>query len=428
MRRSILRVQSARYGSGRPEEGEGRVRSRTWTGRKGWLEAEITGAQTEQFIRICMAQKIDLWSVRRTGHDTIICRFNLIAPFRLKKILKASGCRIHVLKRNGISFFWGKLKLRTGIIAGLFLFLATMIFLSNMVWAVQISGADPKLEDQIRKLLKSEHLYVGAPDFFIPDPGSIESLLSAKLNKVTWIGVIREGTSYKIDVVQKKYPEAEKLTGPRNLIAAKSAVIHHLFVETGQPVVESNQFVRRGQLLVQGQIGTEDQPHYVSSKGSVIGETWYQSETQIPLRNILTLYTGKTGTSTSLDFGQAAIPIWGFGSHSFHNADAETIRRPIRFLIWDLPVSYVRTLYREKRQATRILTQDQALKEAGQEADQILLSRLPDGAEIISSTIEKSSLKNDILTVQSRQVVNEDIAVPQTIDTARKPSGKNKIN
>ncbi|WP_010632218.1 sporulation protein YqfD [Sporolactobacillus vineae] len=394
------------------------------TGPAGWLKAEITGEQTEQFIRLCVAEKIVLWSVRRTGENKIVCSFGLTTPLRLKRILKTSGCRMRILERNGISFFWKKLRRRSGIVAGLFLFLAVMIFMSNMVWSVQVNGADPKLEDQIRKLLKNEHVYPGATDFFISDPGAIESRLSAKLNTVTWIGVSREGTTYKIDVVQKKYPKPAKKTGPRNLIAAKPAMINRLFVETGQPVVESNQYVRRGQLLVLGQIGTEEKPRFVSSKGYVIGETWYQSETKIPLRNKMTLFTGKTATSVSIHLGQAALPIWGFTGHAYRHAETETVRKPVRFLIWALPVTYDRTIYRETKQVTRVLTRQQGLEEASREADRVLLSRLRAGSKIISSTIEKSGVKNNILTISSRQVVNENIAVPQAINTTRKPSGK----
>jgi similar to stage IV sporulation protein len=394
------------------------------TSPASWLKAEITGEHTEQFIRICMAEKIALWSVKRTGEHRIVCSFGLMTPFRLKRILNTSGCRMRILERNGISFFWRKLRRRSGIIAGLMLFLAVMIFMSNMVWSVQVNGADPKLEDQIRKLLKNEHVYPGAIDFFISDPGAIESRLFAKLNKVTWVGVSREGTTYKIDVVQKKYPKPAKQSGPRNLIAAKPAMISRLFVETGQPVVESNQYVRRGQLLVLGQIGTDKQPRFVSSSGYVIGETWYQSETKIPLRSEMTLYTGRTATSVSVHLGQVSIPVWGFARHAFRHAETETVRRPVRFLIWELPVSYDRTISRETKQATRVLTRDQGIKEANQEADRVLLSRLRSGSKIISSTIEKSEVKDNILTIRSRQVVNENIAVPQAIDTKRKPSGK----
>lgn len=401
------------------------MRNGNWTSRAGWLRAEITGEQTEQFIRSCIAEGIGLWSVKRTGESRIVCSFSLTAPFRLKKILQTSGCRMRILERKGILFSWRKLRRRSGIIAGLILFFAALLFMSNMIWSVQINGADPKLEDQIVKLLRKEHVYPGAPDFFISDSGAIESRLSAKLNKVTWIGVSREGTTFKIDVVQKKYPEAAKKTGPRNLIAAKTAIIDHLFVESGQPVVESNQYVRRGQLLVQGQIGTDQQPRYVSSTGYVIGETWYQSEAKIPLRSHVTLYTGKTSVSVHIDFGHVSLPVWGMAGRAFRHAETETIHRPVRFLIWNLPVSYVRTIYRETKQVTRVLTREQALQEASQEADRVLLAKLRDGSKIISSTIEKSTLKNNILTIQNRQVVNEDIAVPQAIDTKRKPSEGN---
>ncbi|GAY76368.1 hypothetical protein NBRC111894_1922 [Sporolactobacillus inulinus] len=72
-----------------------------------------------------------------------------------------------------------------------------------MVWSVRIDGADPKLTDQIRNILRQNHLYEGSLDLFVPDTSQLENALSTKLTKVTWIGVSRKGTTYRINVVEK---------------------------------------------------------------------------------------------------------------------------------------------------------------------------------------------------------------------------------
>lgn len=385
----------------------------------GYLKAAITGAQTERFISRCAEEGIRMWQIRRKNETTLICSMQLAEPEKLRRLLKETGSRMHIIEKNGMPFLWGRIRSRLGMVAGLFFFLSLLFILSNMVWNVEVNGADPKLEEQIRSLLKSDHLYVGSLEFFIPETGQLETELSAKLVKVTWIGVSKHGTSYRVDVVQKKYPKKKKTAGPRNLVAARQAVIHHLFVESGQPVVESNQFVRKGQILVLGRIGTESAPKFVSASGKVIGETWYQSETIIPLNSHYTFYTGKSYRRHHLAFWAISIPFWGFNTHPYKNEDKEIIRKPVRFLIWDLPISYVQTLYREKTTVVRNLTEDEALVEAKETADKKLLNELPGGSEIVSSTVENKQTAGGKLTVRSHYVVYENIASPQAIDPAK---------
>lgn len=385
----------------------------------GYLKAAITGAETERFITRCAEEGIRMWQVRRKNETTLICYIELTEAGKLKKILKETGSRMRILDKKGVPFLWGSIRSRLGMVAGLFFFLVLLLTLSNMVWDVEVNGADPKLEEQIRSLLKNDHLYVGSLEFFVPATDQLESKLSAKLINVTWIGVSQDGTSYRIDVVQKKYPKKIETAGPRNLVAAKQAVIHNMFVETGQPVVESNQFVKPGQILVLGRIGNENEPKFVSANGKVIGETWYQSETAIPMKSRYTLYTGKSATQHRLVFWGWSLPIWGFKAESFKNYDKEVIRKPLRFLIWELPVSYEQMLYREKQTIMRSLKENEALSEAKETAEKKLLNELPDDSEIVSSTIEDKRMESGKLTVRIHYIVYENIAIPQPIDPAK---------
>ncbi len=385
----------------------------------GYLKAEISGRSIEAFIDRCVKNGIQLRKIVRTGETTAICYLSRPEASRLRQLLKQSDCRIRILEKKGGVFLWKQVRRQLSLLSGIVFFIAILLLLSNMVWSIRVSGADPALEEKIRTLLKKQHLYVGTLNFFIPDSGKLETMLSSRLNKVTWIGVSQEGTTYKIDVVQKKYPSERRSSGPRDLVAAKQAVIHHLFVKSGQPVVESNQFVKAGQPLVRGRIGGEKSNKFVSAAGEVVGETWYHPETQIPLTSRYTLYTGHTYQSHRLLIGSWEIPFWGFRGHPYAHSDDETQIKRIRFLLWELPISYKHVQYREKKSVLRRLNRRQAEAAAVTEAGRKLLARLPAGADIVSSTIEERGIKRNVLTIRSRQVVYENIAVPKAIDPAK---------
>ncbi|MCO7126334.1 sporulation protein YqfD [Sporolactobacillus shoreicorticis] len=386
---------------------------------EGYLKAEIIGEAPEKFIRICMREHVKIWHIVRKNETTLICFIKLADSNTLKKWLKASDCRIRILRKAGLPFFMKKMRLRLGITVGFLFFILLLLILSNMVWSIRVDGADVKLEEQIRSILKQNHLYEGSLDLFIPDTGRLESALSTKLTKVTWIGVSKEGTTYKISVVQKKYPKPKSVTGPRNLVATKQAVVQRLFIETGQPVVESDQFVKKGQVLVSGRIGNEKASRFVSAKGKVVGETWYHSEAQIPLVSQYTLYSGNTYFKYKLKMWHVQMPLWGFKSEPYKQYDREIIRKPIRFLIWKTPFAFIQENYRQKKTVVRKLTQKQAIKDAIESSDKKLLDSLPKGSKIVSSTVDYKKVVNNSLYIRTHQVVNENIAVPKAIDVKK---------
>ncbi|MFX3616050.1 MAG: sporulation protein YqfD [Sporolactobacillus sp.] len=386
---------------------------------KGTITAEISGQALGKFLSECTKHGVSLRNVRPKNEQMMICQIKCTNPELLKRLLRETNCRIHILEKRGIPFFVRRVRSRLGFAAGIIFFLAILLLLSNMVWSIQVKGADPRLETQIRNLLTRDHLFVGSLNFFVPNTKEIEEKLSANLPKVTWIGVSRAGTTYRVDVVQKKYPKKAKSLAPRNLVAAKQAVIHHLYVEKGQPVVESNQFVKAGQALVLGRIGDEKSFRFVPAKGRVIGETWYESQAQIPLESRYTLYTGRSKTNYRLRFWHLSVPLWGLNKHPYTNTDKETRSRHIRFLLWKLPVTFIQDTFREKKPITRRLTIDQALAEAEKTADRKLLGRLSPNAEILSTVIDKKEVRDGILYITSHEVVLEDIARPQTIDVGK---------
>ncbi|BBN99230.1 sporulation protein YqfD [Sporolactobacillus terrae] len=386
---------------------------------EGYLRAEIIGAEPERFIRIGLREQIRIWNIMRTNETTLTCSIALTDSNALRMLLKESKCRIHILEKNGLPFYLRKLKLRLGITAGLLFFMMLLLMLSNMVWSVRIDGADPKLADQIRNILRQNHLYEGSLDLFVPDTSQLENALSTKLTKVTWIGVSRKGTTYRINVVEKKYPQPKEVSGPRNLVAAKQAVVQRLYVENGQPLVESDQFVKAGQVLVSGKIGSDESFKFVSSRGKVIGETWYRSEMQIPMTNHYTLYTGKDYNRYQLKMWHMTVSLWGFKKQPFKAYDLETVRKPIRFLIWRTPFVLIKQQYRQTKQVTRQLTVAQATRDAIESSEKKLLDQLPEDAKILNAVIDYKKIVRGQLYLRTHQVVHENIAVPKAINIAK---------
>ena len=145
-----------------------------------------------------------------------------------------------------------------------------------MIWRIEIKGQSGnryKLTNQLKKLGVKK----GSFQFLIDDPESLQQKLTAMNDDITWIGVEIKGTTYHFRVVEKEKPEKVKKTPPQHLVAKKEAVIVDYFVEKGEPVISVHDFVKPGQLLVSGIIGSKDKPNIISAKGAVYGKTWYDT-------------------------------------------------------------------------------------------------------------------------------------------------------
>lgn len=380
---------------------------------QGHVVAVVSGRLVEPFINRCMREHIRIWDIERIGEDRIQCAILLNDIKRVKPLLKQTDCRIEFKERMGLPFWTRRLLTRYGMLAGFMLFFAVLFLLSNMIWRIDVKGADPKLEDQIRTILSKEDVHVGAISFLLPSLGSIEDQLSSQLKEATWVGVSRDGTTYRIDVVQKELPEKEKEIGPRDLVATKTATIKSLYVAQGQAVVQKDDVVKKGQLLISGMIGDENHHTFVPAKGKVMGETWYVSQTQVPLDTTYKTYTGKTYIKRQIKAWSLTLPIWGFNSHPFNKQVAETVTHPFHFIIWDLPIKFQTVTIREASELKKGLTRDQAKQVGKQMATEQLTRELPVDAHILSEKVQQEKLDKGVLHLQIFFTVEEDIAKPR---------------
>ena len=69
-------------------------------------------------------------------------------------------------------------------------------------------------------------------------------------------------------------------------LARRKALIYDMRVEQGKPVVQVNDMVKKGQMLVSGVYGAEEGSgsyRIVGAKVKVWGEFWYDSQIVVPL-------------------------------------------------------------------------------------------------------------------------------------------------
>ncbi|WP_408006829.1 sporulation protein YqfD [Pseudalkalibacillus sp. A8] len=382
---------------------------------KGTVIVRVEGEHAETFLNYCLNHNIHLWDIKRMKESELELHMFTEDALHIKKALRETGCRFRVVRKSGAPFIIRRMISRGGFIIGMLSFFVIVFLLSNMVWKIEVSGADPQTEHHLRKVVDELGIKRGKLLFRLPDPREVQYFVTEKMDEVTWVGVTLDGTTFKFKVVQKELPEEVKVTGPQNLIAKKKAFVTDMFIEQGQPKVERNQMVQKGELLVSGYIGKDKNTRTVAAKGKVFGEVWYRGDVTLPLESSFETYTGNNMHKHYLTVFGKNIPIWGFGEVPYENYQVLEEDKSFRMFIWELPISYLKKDVQESERVLRKYTEKEAIEKAKEMADKDLKSKLDDEAKIKSGKILHHTLDNGKVKVSMYYKVIENIVKEQPI-------------
>ncbi|MFC0473470.1 sporulation protein YqfD [Halalkalibacter kiskunsagensis] len=391
-----------------------------WTNHiNGYVRVRIDGDYPERFLNRCIEEDISIWQIKRVGDRRIVCYMDVEDAKRIRPLLRKTGCKVTFLQRTGLPFLFKRMISRAGFIAGLAAFLTVMFILSNMVWNVEIKGASPQVEHELKQVVTNMGIKRGAFQFTLPSVERIQRDVTELVQGATWVGVRQKGTTFEFEVVEQQLPEEAERYSPRHLVATKKAIIHKIFVEHGQAEVKPNDFVRKGDRLVSGYIGKKDaedeEKELVPAQAVVLGEIWYKSEVSVPLETLFTTVTGEKKSKHYLSIYGFNIPIWGFGKVLFDTVQETDHERPFHLFNWSLPITYKRSDFFETSQFERSYTKEEAIRAARERARVDLKKHLPHDAEIIGEKVLHEDVENGKVNLRIHYQVIEDITSEQPI-------------
>ncbi|MBM7604743.1 hypothetical protein JOC75_002746 [Metabacillus crassostreae] len=360
----------------------------------GILKVSIKGRGTERFLNDCIRSNIAVWNVHRSEVDGLSFFIRLQDVHALRDVVRRNECKCRFEKRLGFPFLMKRSWRNNGFVMGFLAFFLLIFILSNMIWGIEVDGASPETEHLIKKELSRIGVTSGKFQFFVENPDDIQKTLTDNIQQITWVGVELTGTTYHLKVVEKNQPEEEKLVSPRHIVAKKEAVIKKMFVEQGQPMTTLNEHVDKGQILVSGLIGKEDDQKEVAAKAEIFGETWYKSTISIPLNTTFQVLTGNAKDKFYLKFGSFKLPIWGFGKSGFTSYELEDDIYDLKFLGFSLPLGFVKETYLEKEEVERKYTPKQAKKAALDRGRKDIEENLVEDEKVIGEKVLHETKEN----------------------------------
>lgn len=305
---------------------------------RGWVEAQVIGPDSEEFLNLCARKNIPFWRVAILDEVTMTLRF----PFRcwraVEHIGKGGRWEVRLLRRRGIPGLMFGLRYRYGLLVGLAAAIAVVTCLSRFVLTIRVSGNIRVPTEAILTQLRAQGVRVGSygPDLEIRD---ICHGVILEIPELCWMTINLHGTVAEVLVREgDAKPELVEEDVPAHVVAKHSGIIAHMETTRGQALVEEGDTVVAGDTLISSWVDFEEPEGattdwggiQVRASGRVVARTWHTLTASIPLEGEKKEPTGKKKTRWSLEFFGRTAKFYRNSSIPFEKYDRITSYHTLR--------------------------------------------------------------------------------------------------
>lgn len=377
----------------------------------GYIIIRIEGLNPEKFINIASKNGISFWDIIKIDYVTMQLKMKHNQYKKLKRIAKRTGTRVHIKKKTGLNFIFHRVSKRKFFVLGIFIFIGIIIYLSSLVWSIEIEGNKKIPSSEIYQVLKKAGLEEWKPKYKI-NVRDIEADTLKEMDRISVINIKMIGTKAKVYVVEREMPPNMEYNGnPANIIASKDGIILNILAYKGKALVNIGDYVRKGQILISG-IVTDSMnvpTGIVRAKGKIIAKTWYEAIEKIPLDYVYEERTGRVKKVEYIDiFGK--VVYLKKDALNFEKYDKIEEKNTFDMVGIKTPLIKTTEYYYEKVEKSIKLDYEKALEMALKSAEDNILTNMPKGVNIIDKQIQKQ-MGNNIVKVKLLYITEEQIGV-----------------
>lgn len=262
--------------------------------KSGVVTIEAQSLALEKFINLLWKNNIQIMNIKRLNISTAIMDIRLKDYYKINDISKKTKTKVKVVKRAGMAFLIIKAKKRIALLLGIFLFAGIIYFLSTFIWNIDIVGEKTLTPYEIRQQLLTMGVKPGILKKHI-NVNNIEEKLYELNPNIMWAKVRIEGSKLEINATERQSPP--NIINDNticDLVAKKDGQIIRVYTKAGTAIVKKNDIVKKGQVLVKGEQGDENNPYEVHAEGSVIARTFYEQIKTVDIKGNKTERTGRS--------------------------------------------------------------------------------------------------------------------------------------
>lgn len=392
-------------------------------GAEGSVRVRVTGAALERFLNLCLREEIRPRALERQDWNRLECTLSLSDFRRLRGRMGRTGCRVHILRREGLPFLLRTLRRRVVLSAGAFAMLAALWLLHSRIWVIELNTPERIPESVLSRALAAEGVTIGMPvEAF--DWRTIQRRLMMRLEEIAYVTFDLSGSHLTVNVHEKpELTPAREDDTITSVVARRPGQIVRVTPLSGWPVVKPGDIVDTGETLIDASVPPSRDiegltPRLTWSDGEVIARTWYRKTILRPLTVPHKQYTGKVTRQYALIWGKYRINFY-LGS-GICGAGCDKIIDIRKLTVTDgltLPVALVRQTFRwyetaaadPDPEALRQEMEARALASLGKEIE----------GEITAHTLTARETAEGALEVQFSAEALEEIGV--TVEDSQTP-------
>ena len=296
-----------------------------------------------------------------------------------------------------------------------------LFLLCNTIFDIKINSDDKDIANVINDSLKDNGIDVYKRKVSFDKLNSIKNkILEDNKDTLEWIEIREKGCIYYIDVTPRvKSNNNVDNASPSDIVAEKDGVIKHIVVHRGSKVIDNGDYVKKGDVLISGNIiKNENVIDKVHSEGVIYAETWKTVNISIPFKRIDYVYK-KTVNHYYLDiFGHEFTISGKYDSDNTINKKSIVLDKPYLFF----------KLYKEEKKIYDynevILNVEEAYNEALNRSANIINKKLSNDEYIISKKVLKKEVKRSKINLEVFFKVYEKIGVTSEIQDMGEENGE----
>ena len=329
--------------------------------------------------------------------------------------------KIKVIKyygKKGIVLFFNFHKY---MIISFIMSLFILYLLSNTIFEINVNTDNEEVKSIILTSLKNEGIYKYKKKKSFEELNNIKKkILSDNKDKLEWIEIIEEGVTYKVEVTPRVlFEQTKSNTKNSSIYAKKEGLIKKIVVYRGSKVKEINDYVKKGELLISGNILKDEKiVNKVNANGIVYAEVWSLVKVSVPFIIEKKEFTNKVVNHYYLDINGFKFTISGkINSNNTINDNELLISKP--YLPFDIYKESIK-IYKNK---TYNITQNEAYEIALKTAEDKIQEKLKYDEYILSKNVLKKEVKSSKMYVEVLFKTFENIGYTSNIDIIGETDG-----
>lgn len=346
----------------------------------------------DRFLTNLYKLNIDIFKVDVVSYREIIVE---IYEKDLNKVKKLSILnKIEVIDYKGIKDKKNKFKFNKTLIFSLCFGLSVLIFLSNIIFSIEVVHTSSEIRTFIMNELKENGIKTLQFKKSFSELEKIKNnILNNNKDKLEWLEINRIGTKYVIKLEERKINNYVEDYIYQDIIATSDAVIKKIIATSGVKVKEVNEYVKKGETIISGSIYlNEELKENVKAMGEVYGEVWYKLSVEYPIINGFKEETGNKKTVYSINFFDNSFII--FNKNNYKNS---YIKKDILLRNNIIPISFSKDTIYEQNVISGIYTEGEALLNARDYAKEKIKEMLDEDEYIISDKVLKYSVNSNTI-------------------------------